>query len=603
MSSVHAYTEFDANGYYEAANTYYKDHLYKNALRDVHLARGIYSDLGKAWGLPRCDALIAAIEIDITPGLAAAYYYDIASDFYLQGLDTTEDYYAVELYEYTKVFGRLAIGKYEGLGDEYGSKKSNDIVFRAGKEITTRMTYQRLLADGYYEKAYNSYVSEKYADTLSNAEQAYTLYQKIGNENDIIRGERLLSDIHSKIDGIKRNADTTYLNAKKKHSDGEFRIALEYAETTLNLYKLISDREGISKANILISDLRRILEMETEEMLRQADRYKKIAKEELVHMNYENASDYIKRASEIYREFYDKAYKERRERDRKYWQGILSESDRLHRQILDEWGEDQAKSSGNRYYDRAQAFFIAKQYKEALNYARKSEIIYLDIQFWVGVERAEALIRTINERVGQENMADGNLTMALNLCTGADFANAKNYLRMSKQIYDILLGLNRTAEINEVAVCITEGEKKKEQAKEYFNKAYDYYQMGDYRGAKNDAEKAMDIYVDINYSLGLNETQGLYSKADKEVKEMNRRLRNTILSIGAVILVVAIVIVKYMKKKSTLEDDASKMKEERDKVEDLERKKWEVKKEEVTEEKVKEELKKIIEEERKTIGE
>ena len=90
-------------------------------------------------------------------------------------------------------------------------------------------------------------------------------------------------------------------------------------------------------------------------------------------------------------------------------------------------------------------------------------------------------------------------------------------------------------------------------------------------------------------------------QASEKVSARKAKQRTVILSVVIVVVIIAIVLVKYMRKKKEVEEAAKLADEERQKRDQMEAKKWEVKKEIEAGKMAEEKFKEMIAEERDLI--
>lgn len=131
IKGVIDYTPGRADSYYAKAQTSFGNKDHKNALKNVHLAKRIYSNLTNQRGVSLCSELILHIGNELTPNLMADYYYSIATDLY-----RSESFGSPESRELTKMFAILARDSYKTAGDNTGVIKSDDLLIRAAGKIT-----------------------------------------------------------------------------------------------------------------------------------------------------------------------------------------------------------------------------------------------------------------------------------------------------------------------------------------------------------------------------------------------------------------------------------------------------------------------------------
>jgi hypothetical protein len=149
---------------------------------------------------------------------------------------------------------------------------------------------------------------------------------------------------------------------------------------------------------------------------------------------------------------------------------------------------------------------------------------------------------------------------------------------------------------------INEGMKKKEGASSSFNLAYEQFNAGNYEASQRSAEQAYKTYIEINYSIGIQESKVILDKASDKVAEDNAKQRTIFLSALVVVIFVATLVLNYLRKKKEMDEAARIADEERRKRDEMEKKKWDVRKDIEAERLAEEKFKEMIAEERDLIS-
>ncbi len=591
-SVVHAETAAEADGYYVKAQTYFENQDYKSALRNVHLARIIYSNLGLTGGVSQCDSLINGIKSSTTDNNLAGYYNSIASDYLLTENPTLHEY------EMTKYFAQLAKTIYTQNNNDDGITMANDLIEQADSEIQKIYGRQRQEAETYYNIARTYFINKDYPNALAYAQNASSIYNAISDQYGISKTNLLLQSINDEVENIKQNANVAYSTAMSLYGDGNISGSLVYAEKSKALYQSINFYQGVSKAQDLLSILHQSIDQEKDKRKRMAAQFFKEAEDYFVIMDCANATENIRNARALYEGLYWEATVDS---EKELYKRRMYECDDLLTKILKECGSAVMLSQAEQYYAQAQEFFIKQDFDSALSYAQKARDLFQKIENYVGVSKSDSLIDSISDRVYKERMGDSNMTEAQYYYSIADYENARLFAERARSIYSTLLGTNKTSDANALLGNITDGEKKKEEAKHYYDLAYDYMQKSDYSNAKMYSEWAYGIYTTINYSIGMQESASLLKSAEDKVGQETTKFRMLLMSGAVVLIIVVIVVVNYVKKKKEISAEAERARSDRDVKRKIEEKQWEVEREVQTEDLVKKRLKEMIEEERGSI--
>ncbi|MFH1788829.1 MAG: hypothetical protein ABH834_05575, partial [Candidatus Altiarchaeota archaeon] len=266
-------------------------------------------------------------------------------------------------------------------------------------------------------------------------------------------------------------------------------------------------------------------------------------------------------------------------------------------------GGDRKLEQADQFFTQAQQYYIEQFFDEALRYAERAKGLFEDLQNYVGVSKANSLIKSINERVSREKMADGNLSQAYGFLAVADFENALVNGQRARSIYVTLIGSNKTALADELLGKINSSMAKKEEAAGFYNYAYEQFNSGNFVSAEEAALKSHSLYVEINHSIGIAESKNILDQASGKVSEENAKKRTLILIVVIVIIVIVILVINYSKKKKAMEEAARIAEEERRKRDVMEKKKWEVEKEVEAKHIAEERFKDLIAEERDLVDE
>jgi len=438
--NVSAVSKSEADSYYEAAKAYYEKDDYTNALRDVHNAREIYSELGDVDGVIKCDELLSKIEKAITPQKKADTYYDLAGDYFIAAEEQTLDSEKVSYYEKAKLFAQYAKDAYDELKDSRGAIKANDLLEASTRNIALITSTKRELAERTYDSAQSFFLSGDYVSAVEYAKNASQLFVEISDANGITKTATLIKNSEEKIEEIRKNAIASYDLAVDFYITGNNTQSLVYAQNAKTLYQKIRDTEGSTKAQNLINDINKLIGDYEDQQRRLAMRYYQDAEDYLIAMKCENATASVMNARDIYTQFYAAASQiknpeEKKAKQKLYW-GFISECDALFSKIKSACGELRLKQQAEDYFSKAQGYFSHADYDDSLTYARRALSIYQEIENFVGISKTESLLNEINAGVEKKKQADEYLKKAEEYFRTADFENAKAFALSAKKIYD-----------------------------------------------------------------------------------------------------------------------------------------------------------------------
>lgn len=597
LTQANAQPISQAESYYVSARNHLNNEDYKNALRDANLARLIYVDLDNKDAISQCDKLIDEISAEITDSMKASYYYSIAQDYFFEGNRNP----SIETYDKAKYFAQLSKETYAKIGDAQGERKAEDIITWADGELDAYFSKARRAAEEYYNLAKTAFREEEYLTAIAYAENASGIYSAIPDANGIEKTKILADSIREEINQVRENAESVYDTAKELYNQGNLTGSELLANKAKFLYASISYAPGVQRANDLLTLIHEFTHRQDEQMKVTAAKLVDAAEELFIRDDYVNSTETVKQARDIYYELYTNAEGDLRTQD--YYLGFIKDCNQLLQRISDEWGREKKLEAAEQFFEQSQQYYLEQQFDEALSYAEKAKGLFSDLDYYVGVGKSESLISTIGDRVAKERNADGNLSLARQYMAEANFESALVHAEQAKRVYDTLIGSNKSFYANEVIGGINEGVARKEEALRLYNLAYDQFNSGNFDMSERTVQQAYDIYVGLNYSIGIKESKSLLDKSSGKVSEEKLRQRTLILFFLVVVIVAAILAINYLKKKREVDEAARIAEEERKKRVEREKKRWQVEKEIEAKKMAEDKLKEMISGERDAIGE
>ncbi|MDD5111285.1 MAG: hypothetical protein PHG85_01930 [Candidatus Altiarchaeota archaeon] len=603
VSALMEATKEAAEAFYQQALDYYEGNDFRNALRNVHLARNVYESIDDDNGVVKCNQLVSKIDTILTDTQMANYYYDIASDYIIQENPT------VQSYMNAKEFAQYAKDYYNRAGDGGGVIKSDDLIYRSQSEINALRNEKQQVAMSYYQMAQDSFQNSEYLKARIYALNASIIYGEILDSGGLSMTSMLIYRIDVKVNETRYNALASYDRARDYYAQEDYDNSLRYATISLQLYTSIYDQDGMTKATSLISRVNSDSSEIREKKLRLAQSYYNSAEDMLIIEDYPNATDYAKSSREIYMEFYNLAFEEEGTLSKplqfkmRLYEGYLAQVDSLLERINRAWGTEKKLEQAQDFYIKAQEFFIKNQLESAINYAERAKRYFGDLDDYVGVNKCDALLTSIRGKMEERRNADQNYQKAFEFYNTAEFENAIIYLAKAKAIYVRILDTDGQARVENLTSRINEGTRKLDEGSEFYRRANSYFNAGDYENAKTNSQKAYDLYTEINYTLGSSNAQQILNQSTIKIDESTSTFRNNFIIGLAIVAGGAYLIIYRMKERKAFKKEMKDKKEKFEEERIMYEKQWEVRKEDETKEQVEDELRRLIEQERTSPGE
>lgn len=230
---------------------------------------------------------------------------------------------------------------------------------------------KREKAEEYYENAADFLAVNSFDDARYYAETALDIFLGINDKNSAMKCNLLLLDINRKEKELKKsNAFRNYNSALDYLSQNMFDKASLHAYEALRLYTELNDSDGIADCGSLLDGL--ILK----EKRHKADSLYNLSLQSFDLEAYENASIYADEAKELYLELGE-------EKAAAGCDSLLNLSERYIEIAL--------------YYDFALEQYRSAHMENATLYAKKAKAIYEELNDSKGVERCVFLLSQIEE--------------------------------------------------------------------------------------------------------------------------------------------------------------------------------------------------------------
>ncbi|MFC2163025.1 hypothetical protein ACFLRF_05030 [Candidatus Altiarchaeota archaeon] len=595
---------YEADALYKAALTYMKSQDLKNALKSAHIARDLYGRTGSRSGVKKCDNIINEINNTVQQIQMAEFYYDIAGDYYIVTDASKCDMIHLER---TILMAENAKDIFRSIGGSAGSQgllKSDDIVKSAASKKIKCEQDKYMEAENFFNLAKSHYFMEEYLNARSLALNASDLYSRIPDPSGMSKSATLLSEIDKELTKIKINAAASYDKALQLFAVKDLDDALEYAASAQRLYNLIEFEDGYTQATNLISRINTERGQETDKAVSDAKKLIQEAETFYTIRDYFNATASAKKGKKIYTDLYklageeEKGLPDRAKVRSRLYSNYVNEVNRLIKEIQEAWGTVRISETANIYYKKAQEKYLINRLNEALAYANNARTLCIDLKEYVCISKTDTLIEQIKTRMQLRTQAHIFYKNAKGNYNIAEYNRAYTEVSKAKEIYTDMMDFNKTTECNSLIEDIKSGRDQKVIAEEYYSKAENYYDILDYEKALEWAQKSNTIYVEINYSLGAQESQTIIAESEEYLHQEWVKLRNLIIGVGVIVVIVIALYLQYTKKERTAQKE---LMQKRKAVEARKTRLVEesaLKVEEETKSRVEDELRRLIEQER-----
>jgi tetratricopeptide (TPR) repeat protein len=591
-----------ADMYYEEAQKLYDSGECKNASEYIERALNLYMKYNNQPGIEKCNELIVKINKCLR---------DQGYNFYLQALQ----YFNQGDYENAKIFAERAKSLYVLVPYIEGIANCDELIQNAKRKIEELIKEQ---GERLYENARAYYAKKDYPNAKISANRAKEKFLEISYADGISRCEALLKNIDIDIVQTNERANVYYTEAEKWRMKADiepkfknFNLAKEYAENASKLYSLVNNTEGYAKCLTLISVIQNKL-AENEERLNneaknhydkaelsylEARRFFYEEKYDLTYALLNNASTHSIAARSIYTELlkWARELKSAKKREEKvqYYQKKIRECKKQGKKIEKFKKEIEERREAERLYQYATKLYNDAFYDNASATINETKKIFEKVGDWVGVSKCNTLILKINQALEIKAQADKFYENASSKYRVAKFDEAISDLMEARRIYQ---GINRKQDIEKcdsLLENITKGNKSKNRAEQFYQKALDFHERGTFPKSNDYAKDARKIFEKINFSEGVQRCDELIAKNDELLEEEGKKheLYKNIIFAAVVISTFAIILRWWLEKRKkvelrrrALEAERRRREEERRRREEKERRKEEARLRELREE-------------------
>jgi len=321
---------------------------------------------------------------------------------------------------------------------------------------------------------------------------------------------------------LNEDAERFYSEAHNYYLQEEYSQARLYADKSKQLFLMVDNLEGALKCDfiLLVTGLNT-----TVSKREKADEYYAKAVEFLDLNSYEEAKNYAEMALKIYREINDR--------------NSVIKCDLLITDI-NRKARNAKRNQAIQYYTAATELLSDNIFEEASIYALEALQIYQELNDSRGISDSESLIKEIKLRE-KIYLADHFYSLTIKSFDSGEYENATLYAEKAKDIY---IELNDSEKITECDSLINILDRYIE-AESYFDLAMEHYRTAYLENATLYAEKAKDIYIELNDSEKITECDFLLSEIEKMKKET---FLNYVILASPIIFVIILIVFLHRRK-------------------------------------------------------
>jgi tetratricopeptide (TPR) repeat protein len=316
----------------------------------------------------------------------------------------------------------------------------------------------------------------------------------LANNKILIAGEKLFA-FEVNPDYIKNEIALRYLEeAKLYYEKKDCENALKEVEKAKNLFLEVENHEGLVECTNIITLCSPSPDEKTE--IEKANEYYSLGESYYNGGNLKTARLYLKKAMEIYLKW-----------------GYREETLKCDSLILkiDEKLQAEGKIKARNYYMKALESLENWDIESANSYANEALKIYFEIGDEEGAEKCRELLTKIENR-GYLSLAESYFKKAQESLKNKDYENLSQYATLARKYY---LKTNASdKEEEKISLCESFIKKARtyQKAERYYEKALQYFTLSSYENATLYAERAKELFQDLEYQEGVRKTNELLSK-------------------------------------------------------------------------------------------
>ena len=321
---------------------------------------------------------------------------------------------------------------------------------------------------------------------------------------------------------LNRYAERCYSQAYDYYLRGEYSQARFYAAKSKQLFSMVDNLEGALRCDFILLVTGSNTTVSKRE---KADEYYAKALELLDLKSYEDAKNHAEMALKIYREINDR--------------NSVIKCDLLLVDI-DKKREEAKRNQAMQCYTTAIELLSNNTFEEASTYALEALQIYRELNDSMGASNSESLIQKIKlrERI---YFANYFYSLAIKSFDSDEYENATLYAEKAKNIY---IELNDSEKVTECDSLIDILDRYTE-AESYLDLAMERYRTSYLENATLYAEKAKNIYIELNDSEKVTECDFLLSEIEKMKRES---LLNYVIGVAPIIFVIILIALLHRQK-------------------------------------------------------
>jgi len=384
-----------ADELYYRAEDFFVSEDYLNAKTYAEDALAIYTEANDSEGASRCAKFLKTVDDKITEIEEMANIdYGRAQELYSKG--------GYENYEKAIGYAEEAKNLYLKIGYQESAAKAQSLIDILFEEMILYEEEQKKEAEESYKEARTYYLIGEYDNAISELNRSITIYvrfkslaKKTNNRkkedyylDKIKECNALLVKINVGKEKAKviEKAENYYDISYDFFSSACFRNASENVENAYGLFESIDYSAGMSKCIVLREKINENLEG-----IDEANSYYSSADGHYRTADYGNATEYLKNATIMLRSIECNNEEKCCYTDYRLCQDLNSS---IQRGIA-------KKKEANGYYLEAGRYFELNNYESSLDYARRANDIYTNINYSAGISKSRDLISENEKRVSE----------------------------------------------------------------------------------------------------------------------------------------------------------------------------------------------------------
>jgi hypothetical protein len=281
-------------------------------------------------------------------------------------------------------------------------------------------------------------------------------------------------------------ADDNLADATRHYNQGRFPQARNHAMQAIELYSELGDTGKVTESHLVLNQSLLYIE---------ADRLYEQAVGNYSEGEYEKAKGQAVEAERLYIEVGDA---DRTNKALKLVNNAIDQIDALH------------------YYHRALEYYRARNYVEGGVYSKKALDLYILLDDKANIRKTERLFNNTAEYP----LANKNYDLALREYEAGNYTLAREYAEKARKSYETVGDAGRTSSTLTLLSNIEdkiEEEKTRDNARQHYARAYGKYNTSNYHGCKEEVEKAVSLYTEIEDKGGQEKSRSLFNVCERGI--------------------------------------------------------------------------------------